>query len=91
MLLNVRADGPILSSVGLGPTFTWTWRNEDFARRSNFGATVSAGLLADKLRVSYGVRSFSRTDFAGDDIFWHIGVNDVPGVLYWLARGRAPK
>lgn len=86
-LFTWRKTNPLLSSIGIGPTYTYTWQDTDMGRENSLGATLSLGLLADKLRLSYGVRSFSRDDFAGDDIFFHIGINDLPGLIYWGARG----
>ncbi len=82
-----RFENPLLSSIGVGPTYTYTWGNSDFSKEDNLGASISVGLLADKLRVTYGVRSFSGDDFEGDDIYWHFGVNDLPGIFYWMCRG----
>ena len=87
-LFTRRLANPLISSVGLGPTYTYTWQSEPGAKDHNLGATVSAGLAGDKIRLSYGVRSFSRSEFAGDDVFFHIGINDLPGLAYWVCRGN---
>ncbi|MEO0615778.1 MAG: patatin-like phospholipase family protein [Pseudomonadota bacterium] len=87
-LVTRRFANPLFSSVGVGPTYTYTWTNEPAAREHNLGATVSAGLAADKIRLSYGVRSFDSSDFAGDDVFLHIGINDLPGLAYWVCQGN---
>ncbi len=87
-LMTRRFSNPLFSSVGVGPTYTYTWTDEPGAREHNLGATVSAGLAGDKIRLSYGVRSFDSSDFAGDDVFLHIGVNDLPGLAYWICQGN---
>ncbi|MEM1437753.1 MAG: patatin-like phospholipase family protein [Pseudomonadota bacterium] len=87
-LMTRRFGNPLFSSVGVGPTYTYTWTDEPGAREHNLGASVSAGLAGDKIRLSYGVRSFSSSDFAGDDVFLHIGINDLPGLAYWICQGN---
>ncbi|MGH8194879.1 MAG: hypothetical protein ACREQ8_10835, partial [Woeseiaceae bacterium] len=81
-----RLQNPLISSVGVGPTLTHTW-GSDFSSDDKVGASVSVGLLAEKLKLSYGIRSFSSDEFAGDDTYWHIGINDLPGIFYWVCRG----
>lgn len=81
-----RLKNPLISSVGVGPTVTHTW-GSDFSSDDKVGASVSVGLLADKLKLRYGIRSFSGDEFAGDDTYWHIGINDLPGIFYWVCRG----
>ncbi|MEJ2604631.1 MAG: patatin-like phospholipase family protein, partial [Gammaproteobacteria bacterium] len=82
-----RTRDPLLSSFGIGPTWTYTWSEQDFGNDHTLGASAYVGLAADKVRITYGWRSFSRDDFAGDDLYWHLGVNDLPGLLYWGCRG----
>ena len=85
--LTYYFDKSLLSAIGLGPSATYTWGNFDFADEWNYGASVSAGFLLDKIRLTYGLRSFSGDDFGGDDFYWHLGINDVPGLAYWLTQG----
>lgn len=84
--LTWRPRNPLLSSFGIGPTVTYTYSDQEAGDDTNLGASVSVGLIADKLRVTYGLRSFSKGDFAGDYIYWHLGVNDLPGMAYWMCR-----
>jgi len=84
--LTWRLKNPLISSLGIGPTTTYTWSEQEVGEDTNLGVSASMGLIADKLRITYGLRSFSKDDFAGDDIYWHIGVNDLPGMAYWICR-----
>lgn len=85
-LLTWRLRNPLISSLGIGPTTTYTWSEQEAGDDTNLGVSASMGLIADKLRVTYGLRSFSKDDFAGDNIYWHIGVNDLPGMAYWICK-----
>jgi hypothetical protein len=84
--VTLRLENPLVSSVGVGPTFTHTW-GADFSSDAELGASASVGFLADKLRLTYGIRSFGDDEFAGDDVYWHMGINDLPGIFYWACRG----
>lgn len=86
-LLTWRLENPLLSSLGIGPTTTYLWSREEVGKDINLGASVSMGLLADKLRIAYGWRSFSKDDFPGDPIYLQLAVNDLPGIAYWICRG----
>jgi hypothetical protein len=44
---------------------------------------VHINLLKDRLGIGLGVRNF---DDASDIVFLIIGVNDIPGLVYWLTR-----
>ena len=81
-----RPRNPLFSSFGIGPTVTYTYSDQEIGDDTNLGVSASMGLIADKLRVTYGLRSFSKDDFAGDYIYWHLGVNDLPGMAYWICR-----
>ena len=56
----------------------------------NLPGQVSGGvhinLLKDRLRIGLCVRNF---DDASDIVFLIIGVNDIPGLVYWLTRRAA--
>ncbi len=86
--LLYRSTSPMISSYGIGPTYTRAWTDPSFGQRETLGASAFVGLLGDKLRVTYGVRSFSRDDFEGDDIFWQLSLRDLPGFAYWALRAR---
>jgi predicted acylesterase/phospholipase RssA len=86
-LLTWRLKNPLISSLGIGPTTTYSWSQEEVGKDMNLGASVSMGLMADKLRIAYGWRSFSKDDFPGDPIYLQLGVNDLPGIAYWICRG----
>jgi len=85
-LFTWRLKNPLISSIGIGPTTTYTWSEQEVGDDTNLGVSASMGLIADKLRITYGLRSFTKDDFAGDNIYWHIGVNDLPGMAYWICR-----
>jgi hypothetical protein len=40
------------------------------------------GFVEDKLRLTIGKMSF-RNEFPGGEYYVNIGVNDVPGLVYW--------
>jgi hypothetical protein len=84
--LTLRLENPLISSLGVGPTYTHTW-GTDLSSDDQLGASAALGLLADKLKLTYGIRSFGDDEFADDDVYWHIGINDLPGIFYWACRG----
>lgn len=86
VFLHFRRSG-IISSYGFGPTYTYTWDSWPGASRNNIGVTAYIALLQDKLRLSFGHRSFS-TSFAGDSTYVSLTVMDIPGLVYWLTKGK---
>ena len=55
----------------------------EIGEQNTFGGEVHIDLLKDRLRIGLGVRNF---DDASDIVFLIIGVNDIPGLVYWLTR-----
>ncbi|MEM7705662.1 MAG: patatin-like phospholipase family protein [Pseudomonadota bacterium] len=76
-----------LSSVGFGPTNTQTWQGRGAFDRESLGYSAYVGFLGDKIRLTYGDRSFD-SGFAGDDNYLMVGINDIPGIAYWLFGGN---
>ena len=74
----------LFSSLGLGPTISSTWKKWPNSKQTNIGASLYAGLMQDKIRLTLGTRSFNNDDFYGDTVFVNISVTDVPGFAYWL-------
>ena len=87
VFFSYRREG-VISSIGVGPTLTRTFKDWDRARRTNFGASLYVGLLEDRLRFSLGQRSRDSEDFAGETVYFSIAVTDIPGFVYWLTKGR---
>lgn len=87
LFLNYSRGG-LISSFGIGPTYTYTWKNWPEAKQNNVGASMYVAFLEDKLRLSMGQRSFDDDDFAGESIYLSISVMDVPGFAYWLIQGK---
>ena len=78
--------GGLLSSFGAGPTYTYTWDNLPGYKQNNLGASVYAGFLQDKFRLTLGQRNFNTDEFAGDSTYLTISVLDIPGFVYWLTK-----
>ena len=87
LLGRYRFRNPLITSFGFGPSWSHTW-NDEVGTSDNLGAAASLGLVGDKLKLTYGVRSFSDGEFAGYDNYLYLGLNDVPGITYWLTQGR---
>jgi hypothetical protein len=82
--ITFRRHG-FFSSVGIGPTYTYTWEEWPGHPRSNYGASAFVGLVQDKLRLTAGAMSFDENKFPGDRFYINFGITDVPGFLYWAA------
>lgn len=87
LYLSYQRKG-IFSSFGVGPTYTYSWKEWPGAKQSNVGASVYVGILHDKLRFSFGQRSFDDNGFAGDSTYLYISITDIPGLVYWLTKGN---
>ena len=85
--VTLRPRGQFFTSIGIGPTYSFTWHSPRSAQEHNVGVSASLGLLSDKIRVVYGVRGFGDNQFAGDEVYWQLGINDLPGLAYWLRQG----
>lgn len=85
--ISWRSNG-LLSSFGVGPTFTYTYNEWPGAKQENIGASLYLGFFRDKLRISFGQRTDKThfTDFPGDSTFLYISITDIPGIVYWLTR-----
>ena len=86
LFYSYRRQG-LISSVGLGPTFSYTWEDWPDAKQNNLGASAYVAFLQDKLRLTVGQRTFDDT-FAGEHIYLSISVMDIPGLTYWLTQGK---
>lgn len=87
MFLSYKRDG-FFSSFGIGPTYTYTWKDWPGAKQNNIGASVYVAILQDKLRLTIGERNFNESSFAGESIYFSISVTDIPGFAYWLTKGN---
>lgn len=72
------------SAFGLGPSLNWTWEQWPNTEQLNVGAVIYAGFIEDKIRLTIGKTSFD-DKFAGSNYYINIGINDVPGLVYWGA------
>lgn len=87
LYLSYQRSG-IISSFGIGPTYTYSWKDWPGAKQNNVGASVYLAMLQDKLRLTIGSRSFRNSDFAGESVYFSISVMDIPGFVYWLTKGN---
>ena len=71
-------------SIGLGPTYNFSWTKPGGAIPVNYGVAGYIG-YADKFRLTSGVRSV-HGDFGDKNIYVLIGITDLPGIAYWLTR-----
>jgi hypothetical protein len=81
-----RKTHGVLSAIGAGPSVSWTWKQWPDSKQSNIGAAIYVGFIEDKLRLTIGKTSFS-DEFPGGNYYLNIGVNDVPGLVYWGFSG----
>lgn len=73
----------IASSYGITPTFYHKFHSPEVGSQNTLGGEVYINLLEDRLRIALGVRDFEE---ASDSIFLTVGINDIPGLVYWLTR-----
>jgi len=86
-LVSKKSHGAV-SAFGMGPSINWTWEQWPGSEQLNVGAALYMGFVEDKFRISVGKISF-RDEFAGGNYFINIGINDVPGFVYWgLSESR---
>ena len=86
-LISRKTHGAF-SAFGVGPSLSWTWEPWPNAKQLNLGAMMYVGFVEDKFRISIGKTSF-RDEFPGGNYFINIGINDVPGFVYWgLSESR---
>lgn len=84
-LVSYKKHG-MFSAIGAGPSATWTWKHWPGAKQLSYGAAMYMGFVEDKIRLTLGVQDFS-ADFPGDNFYITIGINDVPGLVYWGFSG----
>ena len=84
-LISRKTHGAF-SAIGIGPSVNWTWKRWPNSEQLTVGAVMYVGFLEDKFRITFGKSSF-RDEFAGGNYFINIGVNDVPGIVYWGMSG----
>lgn len=87
LFITQRTDKLLISSFGVGPSYNLTWNNSDFEQDDNVGYAITVGFIADKVRLTWGVRSATTHEFQGEDVYWHLGLNDLPGMAYWVWQG----
>ena len=87
VFFSYRRKG-VISSFGVGPTYTYTWDEWDGAKQNNVGASIYLAILQDKMRFTLGERDINDDGFAGDSTFFYISVMDIPGFVYWLTKGK---
>ena len=87
LFLSYNRSG-FFSSFGIGPTYTYTWKDWPGAKQNNLGASLYIAMLQDKLRLTIGERDFNENSFAGESIYLSISVMDIPGFAYWLTKGN---
>lgn len=83
LFLSYKRDS-LISSIGFGPTVSNTWDKRSDSKQTNLGASAYLGILQDKMRVTFGTRSFAKDDFFGDTLYINVSITDVPGFSYWL-------
>ena len=88
LFLVRRVSIGIISSLAIGPTFTYTWKQWPNSQRFNTGTSIYAGLFADKIRFTLGQRtgSYNYPDFPGDTAYMYLSITDLPGIYYWLLK-----
>ena len=79
-------DRQVPFALGAGPSVSWTWKKWQDSEQLNVGAAMYLGFVEDKLRLTVGKISFN-DEFHGDNYYINIGVNDVPGLVYWGLSG----
>ena len=86
-LISRKTHG-FFSAYGLGPSLSWTWKQWPNSQQLNVGAVMYAGFVEDKFRITVGKTSF-HDEFSGGNYFVNLGINDVPGLVYWgLSEAR---
>jgi hypothetical protein len=80
-LVSYKKHG-MFSGIGAGPTVSWTWKQWPDSERVNYGAAMYLGFVEDKIRLQFGKLSFA-DEFPGDNNYIGIGINDLPGLVYW--------
>jgi len=70
--------------LGGGPTVSRSYDQFVDFEQTVWGASVYFS-LTDKLRFTYGRRSFGG-DFAGGDRYFYISITDLPGFIYWIKQ-----
>ncbi|MFV2060700.1 MAG: patatin-like phospholipase family protein [Gammaproteobacteria bacterium] len=74
------------SSIGIGPSYTYSWKEDVNAKQNNVGASIYMGFVRDKIRITAGQRSFTDSYFSGDSSYYMLSVTDIPGFVYWLGQ-----
>jgi len=87
VFLSYRREG-VITSFGIGPTYTRVWEDWEDAERDNLGASIYLAILQDKLRFTLGTRSADSDEFVGESIYLSVSVMDIPGIVYWLTKGN---
>jgi predicted acylesterase/phospholipase RssA len=75
-----------ISSFGIGPSYSYSWKNSPTAKQHNVGASFYMGFIRDKIRLTVGQRSSTTDDFSGDSLYYMLSVTDIPGFVYWLGQ-----
>jgi predicted acylesterase/phospholipase RssA len=85
ILASFKVADSLISSWGMGPTYSKLRSPQPDARQENIGVAAYIGLLGDKLRLTVGKRA-ETGDFFGDETYVYIGITDIPGISYWVKR-----
>ena len=84
-LISRKTHGAF-SAFGMGPSLSWTWKQWPNSKQLNVGAMMYMGFVEDKFRIAIGKTSF-RDEFSGGNYYVNLGINDVPGFVYWGLSG----
>ncbi|HEY9053172.1 MAG TPA: patatin-like phospholipase family protein [Gammaproteobacteria bacterium] len=80
--MRYHLQGPMLSSIGIGPVLYRDWNREPGFDTYTTGFEVELGLIGDKLRITSGQRYLD----GNDDIQYYLllGITDIKGIYKWL-------
>ena len=78
-----RTGSTLVSSFGITPTWYHTWTRPDVGDQNTAGGDVHVSFLNDRVRVGVGTRDVEDWD---DQWFMTVGIQDLPGLAYWLTR-----
>lgn len=73
----------VISSWGITPTYFELFESPESGKRNSFGGDIHIGFLQNRLRLAVGNKG---TDDANDNWYFLIGLDDLPGLIYWFSR-----
>lgn len=74
-----------ISSVGIGPTFDYLWREPDKFHRINTGGAFFIEVL-QTLRMTVGVKDYQKDIKYGHNFYITLGIVDLPGTVKRLVN-----